>query len=75
MIESIVNGISDKIKEAIAGFFKGICLSVIEGSYWICLAVCIAALILYIAGQRKAGKYVSISFIIYFVLQSIKSVI
>lgn len=48
--------------------FKGL----VAGSYWICLISCLISLILYIAGQRKAGKYVSISFILYVILQALK---
>ncbi len=53
---------------------KGInlALSIIDCSYWICLFVCMFAIILYVAGQKKAGKYVSLSFIIYFLMQCCK---
>lgn len=60
------------IKNIIIDTLKWISLGIIDNSYWICLFICLAALILYIAGQKKAGKYVSISFIIYFVLQCLK---
>lgn len=60
------------IKNIIIGTLKWIALGMIDNSYWICLFICLAALILYIAGQKKAGKYVSISFIVYFVLQCLK---
>ncbi|WP_097034020.1 hypothetical protein [Clostridium tertium] len=60
------------IKNIIIDTLKWIALGIIDNSYWICLFICLAALILYIAGQKKAGKYVSISFIVYFVLQCLK---
>ncbi|MGY5241185.1 hypothetical protein [Clostridium tertium] len=60
------------IKNIIIDTLKWIASGIIDNSYWICLFICLAALILYIAGQKKAGKYVSISFIVYFVLQCLK---
>lgn len=64
----------DSIKGYILEILKGVALGIIDDSYWICLVVCLIALILYVAGQRKAGKYVSISFVIYFLLQSLSGV-
>ncbi|MDU7085940.1 MAG: hypothetical protein E6344_19825 [Clostridium sp.] len=75
MQETIINAIVEGIKQSVLNFLKWIGLGIINGSYWICLTACLIALILYIAGQRKAGKYVSISFIIYVVLQAIKGVL
>lgn len=69
----------DIIKKALTEFviegLKGIAKGVIKSSYWICLITCLVALILYIAGEKKAGRYVSISFIIYFILQCLKGAI
>lgn len=62
----------DFIKNKLIDFIKWMALNFINSSYWICLFSCMIALVLYIAGMKKAGKYVSISFIIYFFLQSIK---
>lgn len=75
MQETIINAIVEGIKQSVLNFLKWIGLGIINGSYWICLIACLIALILYIAGQRKAGKYVSISFVIYVVLQAIKGVL
>ncbi|WP_294365125.1 hypothetical protein [uncultured Clostridium sp.] len=75
MKETIINGIVEGLKQSVVNFFKWIGLGIINGSYWICLVACLIALILYIAGQRKAGKYVSISFVVYVVLQAIKGVL
>lgn len=62
--------------EMVKNFFinlgKGTALMVIDSSYWICLFTCLFAIILYVAGLKKAGKYVSISFIVYFLLQCFK---
>ena len=75
MQETIVNGIVEGLKQSVINFLEWIGLGIINGSYWICLTACLLALILYIAGQKKAGKYVSISFVIYFILQAIKELI
>lgn len=75
MQETIINAIVEGIKQSVVNFLKWIGLGIINGSYWICLIACLVAIILYIAGQRKAGKYVSISFVIYVILQAIKGVL
>lgn len=75
MKETIISAIQEGLKQSVSNFLKWIGLGIINGSYWICLTACLLALILYIAGQRKAGKYVSISFVIYVVLQAIKGVL
>lgn len=75
MQETIINAIVEGIKQSVVNFLKWIGLGIINGSYWICLIACLIALILYIAGQRKAGKYVSISFVIYCILQAIKGLL
>ncbi len=60
----------------IKNFFvnKGVdlALGIIDISYWICLFVCLIAIILYVSGLKKAGKYVSISFVVYFLMQCCK---
>lgn len=68
MKETIV----EALKEFIITGFKELGLGIIKSSYWICLTICLISLILYIAGQKKAGKYVSISFITYFILHCLK---
>lgn len=75
MKETIINAIVEGLKQSVANFLKWIGLGIINGSYWICLTACLVALILYIAWQKKAGKYVSISFVIYIILQAIKGVL
>lgn len=72
---SIVTGILEGIKNSLLNFFKWVGIGIINNSYWVCLFVCIVALILYIGGQRKAGKYVTLSVVIYFFLQAIKGVL
>lgn len=75
MKETIINAIVEGLKQSIINLLKWIGLGIINSSYWICLTACLLALILYIAGQKKAGKYVSISFVVYFILQAIKGVL
>ena len=62
----------DMIKNFFMDLGKDTALSLINSSYWICLFVCMFAIILYVAGLKRAGKYVSISFIVYFLLQCFK---
>lgn len=68
----IVNGIAEGIKNGIISFFKWVGLGIINNSYWICLMACLIALFMYLAGFKKAGKYVSLSIIIFYILQSLK---
>lgn len=44
----------------------------IELSYPVCLGVALIATFLYIGGQKKAGKYISMSTVIFAVLQALK---
>lgn len=71
----IIDGIVEGLNKAVVGFLKWIALGLIDSSYIICLTACFIALILYVAGQKKAGKYISISFIIYVILQSIRGLL
>lgn len=75
MKETIINAIVEGLKQSVTNFLKWMGIGIINGSYWICLTACLVALIIYIAGQKKAGKYVSVSFVIYVVLQAIKGVL
>lgn len=53
-------------------FMSSLALGIIDNSYWIFLPISIICLILYIGGLKKAGKYVSVSFVVYFILQCLK---
>lgn len=75
MKETIINAIVEGLKQSVSNFLKWIGLGIINSSYWVCLTACLLAFILYIAGQKKAGKYVSLSFVIYVILQAIKGVL
>lgn len=70
-IDNFGSWMLDGLKDAILGLLEWIALGIIDNSYWICLTAGIIGLIMYIAGQRKAGKYVSGSLIIYFILQAL----
>jgi hypothetical protein len=82
-IDGLVHGVTagvkqaviDGLREGIIKLFTWIGTGILAGSYWICLIVCITALLMYIAGFKKAGKYVGLSFIVFFVLQCIKVVV
>lgn len=56
---------------------KKFLLSLIEEaitySYWLCLFVAIISTILYVAGLKKAGKYVPVTMVVYFLLECFKN--
>jgi cbb3-type cytochrome oxidase subunit 3 len=60
------------IKEFIANTGKDIALGFIDSSYWICLFVCMLAIIFYMVGSKKSGRVASISFVIYVLSQACK---
>ena len=59
------------LQEALKSVFEGI----VNSSYIICLTVAMISILLYVCGQKKAGKYVSISIVIYVLLQALKGAI
>lgn len=71
----IIDGIVEGLKKAVSGFLKWIALGIIDSSYIICLTCCLISLILYMLGQKKAGKYVSISFVLYVILQAMRGLL
>jgi hypothetical protein len=81
-IDNLVGGVTagvkqaviEGIKEGLIKLFTWIATGILASSYWICLFVCIAALFLYMAGVKKSGKYIGISFIVFFILQCLKVV-
>ena len=44
-------------------------------SYWICLLTAMIATILYVSGLKKAGKYVPITMVTYFLLECFKNTV
>lgn len=79
MLENIKQAVSEAIQESLSSilhnFFSWITKGIIDSSFEICLTIAIISLILYICGKRKAGKYVTISIGIYFILQSLRGLI
>lgn len=54
--------------EALKVILEGIARS----SYIICLSIAMISIILYVLGQKKAGKYVSISIVAYVLIEALK---
>jgi hypothetical protein len=63
------------IKEYFINGLKDITISFIDNSYIICLGVAMVSILLYLAGLKKAGKYVTISLVTYILLQACKGLI
>ena len=63
------------MKEWILNGLKDIAINLIDNSYSICLVICMLAIVLYIAGLKKAGKYASVSLVIYILLQACKGLL
>lgn len=59
------------IKGLILDLLEWIVMGIVDASYWICLLVCIVALFLYVGGLKKAGKYIPISFVVYYLLETL----
>ena len=65
----------DWIGDKIGDFFSWLVLLIINNSYYLCLFISMGALILYIAGVKKSGKFVISSLIVYYFLQCVGSVL
>lgn len=63
------------IRDFIIEGLKCIAIGLLDTSYYICLFVAIIGIILYIAGCKKAGKYVSISLVLYILSESLRSLL
>jgi hypothetical protein len=70
--QQVTEAISESFHSFLTNAFKYIAMGIINNSYMICMIICLLALALYVGGQKKAGKYVGISFVVYFILQSLK---
>lgn len=55
--------------------FTSFIIHIINSSYYIFSIFAIVCVILYALGFKKAGKYIGLSFAIYFLLQCVKAVI
>lgn len=63
------------IKEFFTNLFTSSALNLINCSYYILLFACMISIVLYAAGLRKAGKYITVTFVVHFLLQSFKIVL
>lgn len=73
MIDNITNSMELAIKDSIIKFLKIVLSEIVSNSFWICLIVCMISLILYASGMKKAGKYCTISLVLYVVLEALGS--
>lgn len=71
----IADGVKSGLGEALKSAGIWTLNTLVDGSYYICLGVALIAIFLYISGKKDAGKWVGISFIVFFILQSIKVVL
>ena len=72
MLENMSLAFENALKNSILNLIKWILTGVINSSFWVCLIICILSLIIYACGNRKAAKYIPISFVSYVILQCIK---
>ena len=75
MVETLTLAIETAIKNVIISMLKSLLRGIVASSFWICLFICMISLMLYITGNRKAGKYVTGSFIIFVILQAVGGVL
>lgn len=71
MKDAVCQGMSEFFANAFHNFINWIVNFFIKNSYPLCLTAFIIAIILYIGGNKKSGKYASISLVVYFILQAI----
>lgn len=78
-IQNVVDNISNSIKESVLNFLIYIlkCLGnfIVETADITCPIICLIALAFYITGNRKAGKYVSGTFVFYFIAMALRMVL
>lgn len=82
MLETIKQAIVDALKQVgvnilggVKSVAKGGFLALIPASYWVCLGVSLISVILYIYGDKKKGKFIGISVVVYTLLEAIGSAI
>ena len=75
IVDGVVNGIVGGAKASIAEGIKWLSITIIDSSYTVCLSIAVIGLIFYCAGYKKGAKAVTLSVIIFVVLQAIKVVI
>lgn len=74
-IESTKQSIAEGLGDFMHYLMKSILMGIINNSKWICMIICLIAMVAYLCGNKKAGKYVPITIVTHFLLQSIKGVI
>lgn len=67
----MANWILGIIKDLATAIFNGL----VSSSYWLCLFTSLLAVIFYVCGQKKAGKWISMPIVIYVLLQAINGVV
>lgn len=70
-----INGIAEGMKYKVVEGCRWLSITLIDNSYGICLAVAMIGLICYLGGYKKGAKVVTLSLVVYFTLQAIKSVL
>lgn len=60
------------VTEKVGESFATSCVSLIDSSYWLFLGLSMAALFLYVAGEKWAKKYATCPPLLYFLLQLVK---
>jgi hypothetical protein len=78
-VQNTTDAILDKLKENMLSFILYVlkCLGtfLIETSGVTCPIICLLAVCFYVAGNRKAGKWVSGSIVSYFICQALRMVL
>lgn len=75
VIDNMVNSMKDSALNFSIYVLKCIGTFIIDTSEIACPIICLLALAFYISGNRKAGKYVSGSFVFYFIAQALRMVL
>ena len=74
-VDKVTDYTQDKFIEVGLTILKGIGNFVISTADITCPIICLLALAFYISGNRKAGKFISGSFVFYFLSQALRMVL
>ena len=75
MKEKLAEGIAEGIKIAAIQIGRNIIVGAAASSYYIGIGVSLVALLFYLCGFKKAGKWIGISVAGYFIIQAIKAAV
>lgn len=79
MLENLSETVQEAVQKAIMNSFVSLGKWLLEGivasSYWVCLLTGMFAMILYIGGNKKAGRYVTTSIVVYIIIRAIGGVL